>query len=282
MIQYFIDIILVRFPDPLVQSESGNLTIKPSPYLAGPSLHFTLLSCLLSIVLIFICPVSSPTPFCPISLFDFPYRAFWFVLSQLFHPFSSAGPWPIFSGQSPLLKSRSRSGHLSVFSAFKRRWWREWRQSKVDHGAITVKEELVWWNTGDVSFCWTKWHHINQMLPKKMKGILEETTTRLNWGHLPSSNTTSTICLKILHSTIHGKGTMSHMIRCRSISTVGGSGATCTRNFFEFFFFKTGDLSMVQLTQKIQKNSKKWRKKTPKMHWHHTTQMVMETLVTSG
>ena len=48
--------------------------------------------------------------------------------------------------------------------------------------------------------------------PKKMKGILEETTTRLNWGHLPSSNTTSTICLKILHSTIHGKGTMSHMI----------------------------------------------------------------------
>ena len=212
MIQYFIDIILVRFPDPLVQSESGNLTIKPSPYLAGPSLHFTLLSCLLSIVLIFICPVSSPTPFCPISLFDFPYRAFWFVLSQLFHPFSSAGPWPIFSGRSPLLKSRSRSGHLSVFSAFKRRWWREWRQSKVDHGAITVKEELVWWNTGDVSFCWTKWHHINQMLPKKMKGILEETTTRLNWGHLPSSNTTSTICLKILHSTIHGKGTMSHMI----------------------------------------------------------------------
>ena len=169
MIQYFIDIILVRFPDPLVQSESGNLTIKPSPYLAGPSLHFTLLSCLLSIVLIFICPVSSPTPFCPISLFDFPYRAFWFVLSQLFHPFSSAGPWPIFSGQSPLLKSRSRSGHLSVFSAFKRRWWREWRQSKVDHGAITVKEELVWWNTGDVSFCWTKWHHINQMLPKKWK-----------------------------------------------------------------------------------------------------------------
>ena len=167
MIQYFIDIILVRFPDPLVQSESGNLTIKPSPYLAGPSLHFTLLSCLLSIVLIFICPVSSPTPFCPISLFDFPYRAFWFVLSQLFHPFSSAGPWPIFSGRSPLLKSRSRSGHLSVFSAFKRRWWREWRQSKVDHGAITVKEELVWWNTGDVSFCWTKWHHINQMLPKK-------------------------------------------------------------------------------------------------------------------
>ena len=46
------------------------------------------------------------------------------------------------------------------------------------------------------------------------------------------------------------------MIRCRSISTVEGSGATCTRNFFEFFF-KTGDLSMVQLTQKIQKISKK-------------------------
>ena len=47
------------------------------------------------------------------------------------------------------------------------------------------------------------------------------------------------------------------------------------------YFFKTGDLSMVQLTQNMQKNSKKW-KKTPKMHWHHTTQMVMETLVTSG
>ena len=32
------------------------------------------------------------------------------------------------------------------------------------------------------------------------------------------------------------------------------------------------------------KNSKNFKKvkKTPKMHWHHTTQMVMETLVTSG
>ena len=69
--------------------------------------------------------------------------------------------------------------------------------------------------------------------------------------------------------------------KSRSISTVEGSGATCTRNCFELFFFKTGDFSMVQLTQKMQKISKKW-KKTPKMHWHHTTQMVMETLVTSG
>ena len=51
--------------------------------------------------------------------------------------------------------------------------------------------------------------------------------------------------------------------------------------FFLNYFFKTGDLSMVQLTQNMQKISKKW-KKTPKMHWHHTTQMVMETLVTSG
>ena len=45
----------------------------------------------------------------------------------------------------------------------------------------------------------------------------------------------------------------------RSISTVEGSGATCTKKIFEFFF-KTGDLSMVQLTQKIQKISKKWKK----------------------
>ena len=27
-----------------------------------------------------------------------------------------------------------------------------------------------------------------------------------------------------------------HMTKSRSISTVGGSGATCTRNFFELFF----------------------------------------------
>ena len=48
--------------------------------------------------------------------------------------------------------------------------------------------------------------------------------------------------------------------KSRSISTVEGSGATCTRNFFELFF-KTGDLSMVQLTQKMQKNSKRWKKR---------------------
>ena len=59
--------------------------------------------------------------------------------------------------------------------------------------------------------------------------------------------------ITLLEILILGK---THMIRCRSISTVEGSGATCTRIFFEFFF-KTGDLSMVQLTQKIQKISNK-------------------------
>ena len=44
--------------------------------------------------------------------------------------------------------------------------------------------------------------------------------------------------------------------KSRSISTVEGSGATCTRIFLNYFF-KTGDLSMVQLTQKMQKISKK-------------------------
>ena len=70
------------------------------------------------------------------------------------------------------------------------------------------------------------------------------------------------------------------MIRCRSISTVEGSGATCTRNFFEFFFQNRWSF-YGPVDPKNSKNFKKV-KKTPKMHWHHTTQMVMETLVTSG
>ena len=46
------------------------------------------------------------------------------------------------------------------------------------------------------------------------------------------------------------------MIRCRSISTVEGSGATCTRNFFEFFFQNRWSFyGPVDL-----KNSKKWKK----------------------
>ena len=48
--------------------------------------------------------------------------------------------------------------------------------------------------------------------------------------------------------------------KSRSISTVEGSEATCTRNFLNYFF-KTGDLSMVQLTQNMQKISKKWKKR---------------------
>ena len=64
--------------------------------------------------------------------------------------------------------------------------------------------------------------------------------------------------------------------KSRSISTVEGSGATCTRIFFNFFiqnrwsFYGPVD----------PKNAKNFKKviKTPKMYWHHTTQMVMETL----
>ena len=50
--------------------------------------------------------------------------------------------------------------------------------------------------------------------------------------------------------------TIFSKIKFRSISTVEGSGATCTRIFLNYFF-KTGDLSMVQLTQKMQKSDKK-------------------------
>ena len=53
------------------------------------------------------------------------------------------------------------------------------------------------------------------------------------------------------------------MTKSRSISTVEGSGATCTRIFFEFFFFKTGDLFMVHLTQKIQKREKNAKNACP-------------------
>ena len=68
--------------------------------------------------------------------------------------------------------------------------------------------------------------------------------------------------------------------KSRSISTVEGSEATCTRNFFELFFQNRWSF----YGPVDPKNAKKFKKviKTPKMHWHHTTQMVMETLVTSG
>ena len=68
--------------------------------------------------------------------------------------------------------------------------------------------------------------------------------------------------------------------KSRSISTVEGSEATCTRNFFELFF-QNRWIFYGPVDPKHAKNFKKV-KKTPKMHWHHTTQMVMETLVTSG
>ena len=71
-----------------------------------------------------------------------------------------------------------------------------------------------------------------------------------------------------------------HMTKSRSISTVEGSGATCTRIFFELFFQNRWSF-YGPVDPKHAKNFKKV-KKTPKMHWHHTTQMVMETLVTSG
>ena len=70
------------------------------------------------------------------------------------------------------------------------------------------------------------------------------------------------------------------MTKSRSISTVGGSGATSTGNFFELFFQNRWSF-YGPVDPKHAKNFKKV-KKTPKMHWHHTTQMVMETLVTSG
>ena len=68
----------------------------------------------------------------------------------------------------------------------------------------------------------------------------------------------------IYHSDIHTKLSSFFtssimaidMTKSRSISTVGGSGATCTRNFLNYFF-KTGEFSMVQLTRNMQKISKK-------------------------
>ena len=71
-----------------------------------------------------------------------------------------------------------------------------------------------------------------------------------------------------------------HKTKSLSISTVGGSGATSTGNFFELFFQNRWSF-YGPVDPKHAKNFKKV-KKTPKMHWHHTTQMVMETLVTSG
>ena len=68
--------------------------------------------------------------------------------------------------------------------------------------------------------------------------------------------------------------------KSRSISTVEGSEATCTRNLFELFFQNRWSF-FGPVDQKNSKNFKKV-KKTPKTHWHYTTQMVMETLVTSG
>ena len=67
--------------------------------------------------------------------------------------------------------------------------------------------------------------------------------------------------------------------KSRSISTVEGSEATCTRNFE--LFIQNRWIFYGPVDPKHAKNFKKV-KKTPKMHWHHTTQMVMETLVTSG
>ena len=74
--------------------------------------------------------------------------------------------------------------------------------------------------------------------------------------------------------------TLSIRLLSRSILTVEGSGATCTRIFFELFFQNRWSF----YGPVDPKNAKKFKKviKTPKMHWHHTTQMVMETLVTSG
>ena len=52
--------------------------------------------------------------------------------------------------------------------------------------------------------------------------------------------------------------TIFSKIKFRSISTVEGSGATCTRIFLNIFF-KIGDLSIVQL--KIFEKAKKKRQK---------------------
>ena len=67
--------------------------------------------------------------------------------------------------------------------------------------------------------------------------------------------------------------------KSRSISTVEGSGATCTRIFFELFFQNRWSFYGPVDPKKLKKVKKK---KTPKMHWHHTKQMVMVALVTSG
>ena len=71
--------------------------------------------------------------------------------------------------------------------------------------------------------------------------------------------------------------TIFSKIKFRSISTVEGSGATCTRIFLNYFLFSFyGPVD--------PKNAKNFKKvtKTPKMLRHYTTQMVMETLVKSG
>ena len=55
-----------------------------------------------------------------------------------------------------------------------------------------------------------------------------------------------------------GIGDHQAKTKSRSISTVGGSGATCTRNFFELFFSKQVTFLWSSWPKKCKKKSKKW------------------------
>ena len=116
---------------------------------------------------------------------------------------------------------------------------------------------------------WWSLHHIRHVDPELVPQ-----------RHRPGKIFTDTNIIQYLQTHQHAQKDTVLMTKSRSISTVEGSGATCTRNFFELFFQNRWSF-YGPVDPKNSKNFKKM-KKTPKMHWHHTTQMVMETLVTSG